>query len=133
MRRMLPLLCMTLVVALVGFLTPSKSYVAVADEELGRLSEPVQRTDVLIQELKDCLDSLISQVPARKRVAIVTQNERVERELHVALGATGRAPSLFATSDWIVREVGDDFGSASGDRTIIECQGNRFVAEARRD
>lgn len=133
MTRVLPLFCTALVVTLVGFLTPSKSYVAVFDEELGRLSEPVQRSDALILELKDCLDSLISQVPARQRVAIVTQNERIDRELHVALGATGRVPSLYATSDWIIREVGDDFDSASDHGSVIECQGNRFVSEWRRD
>lgn len=120
-----------------GWLAPSKSYISVVNEELARLRQPIARADALIMDLGACLASLVGQIPIGQRVAIVTPSERIDRELHVALSAMGRVPSLLATSDRVIRELKSNTGSTSPQDEVpigaLECQGYAFITEKRRD
>ena len=135
--RLLSLACVAVIVGLANWLAPSKSYIAVMGEEWTRHFEPIARTDALIMDLGVCLESLVDQIPPGQRVAIVAPSEQIDRELHVALGAMGRVPSLFATSDWVIRELENNTGSTSPQGDVAtgtrECQGYAFVTEKRRD
>jgi hypothetical protein len=135
--RLLSLACVAVIVGLANWLAPSKSYIAVMGEEWTRHFEPIARTDALIMDLGVCLESLVDQIPPGQRVAIVAPSEQIDRELHVALGAMGRVPSLFATSDWVVQELKDVIGSTfpRGEVTTetIECHGHVLITEERRD
>lgn len=135
--RFLSLACVAAVVGLTSWLAPSKSYISVVNEELARLRKPIARADALIMDLGVCLESLVDQIPAGQRVAIIAPSERIDRELHVALGAMGRVPSLLATSDWVIRELENNTDSTSPQGDVatgtLECQGYAFVTEKRRD
>ena len=116
---------------LTGLLSPSTSYLAVVDEEVSRLLGPLKREDLMVFELESCLASLIDLIPPDQRVAIVTRNRTIDRELHIALGATGRVPSLFATSDWVIRELDEQSRTSKDIRAVVKCQGFTFTAEKR--
>jgi hypothetical protein len=135
--RLLSLACVAAVVGLSSWLAPSKSYISIVNEELTRLRGPIARADALIMDLGVCLESLVDQIPTGQRVAIIAPNERIDRELHVALGAMGRVPSLLATSDWVIRELESNTGSTSPQdeaaTATLECQGYAFITEKRRD
>ena len=135
--RFLSLACVAAVVGLLSWLAPSKSYISVVNEELARLREPIARADLLILDLGACLESLVDQIPIGQRVAIVAPSKRIDRELHVALGAMGRVPSLLATSDWVIRELKSNTGSTSPHGAVaietLECHGHVFITQERRD
>ena len=134
--KFLSLACVAAVIGLSSWLAPSKSYIAVVGEESTRLVEPIAREDALIMNLGACLESLVAQIPIGQRVTIVAPSERIDRELHVALGAMGRVPSLLATSDWVIQELRDGIGSTSPRGEVatetLECHGHVLITEERR-